>query len=195
MLMSYQNTKSKKNLLLIKIRQAKKETSAMNKKETSVIIETARQKQKCLIEDNKKIVSDAAKKNIDSNIQRKNFSMKVQNMKKVSSKNNASKKTNARSISLEMPSTSKDNCMISKYDTFGEELSFSMHNVSPLELREMSPITSHVTTFTSTPRSSRLSGSALAGVSDVVFDTKAFEKKMYTLNQEISSKLNGVSPR
>lgn len=51
-LTSHQSTKSKKDLLLTKIHEAKKETSAKNKKETLVIIQTARQKQTCSIEDN-----------------------------------------------------------------------------------------------------------------------------------------------
>lgn len=52
MLTSHDNTKSRKDLLLTKIRQAKKETSAMNKEETSVIMGIAKQIQKYLIEDN-----------------------------------------------------------------------------------------------------------------------------------------------
>lgn len=51
-MLTHQNTKSKENLFTKKC-QAKEETSAaIDKKETSVMIETARQKQKCLIENN-----------------------------------------------------------------------------------------------------------------------------------------------
>lgn len=66
---------------------------------------------------------------MEPNILRQDVSMKFRNIKKVS-ENNASEKT--KSTSLETPSTSK-------------------------ELRDMSPITSHVT-FASTPCSSRRSG-------------------------------------
>lgn len=109
MLTSHQNTKSRKDILLTKIRQTKKETSTMDKKETSVIIESARQKQKCLIEDNvsENIVSDVEENN-DPNILRQDFSMKVKDVRKVLSESNAFEKTSARSISLETPSTSKD---------------------------------------------------------------------------------------
>lgn len=84
--------------------------------------------------------------------------MKVQDFKEVSPKNNVSEKINARSTSLEtLPSTSK-NYTTYKYDIFCEKLQSSMRNVCSSELCDMSPITSHVTAFDSTSRSSHRSG-------------------------------------
>ncbi|XP_029173429.1 uncharacterized protein LOC114942272 isoform X2 [Nylanderia fulva] len=157
MLTFSKNHKSKKDLLLTKICQARKITSVTDNK--TKIIEIAREKQKCLIEDN--MDSDnATEENIDPNIPREDdFSMKVQDM---SSNKDVSPSTSARSINIETP-----------------------------ELRQKSPVTSHVTAVT-TPSSSCRSSSVL-DVSKATFDMKAFEKKMYSLNQEISSKLDMIT--
>ncbi|XP_029165752.1 uncharacterized protein LOC114936663 [Nylanderia fulva] len=157
MLTFSKNHKSKKDLLLTKICQARKVTSVTDNK--TKIIEIAREKQKCLIEDN--MDSDnATEENIDPNIPREDdFSMKVQDM---SSNKDVSPSTSARSINIETP-----------------------------ELRQKSPVTSHVTAVT-TPSSSCRSSSVL-DVSKATFDMKAFEKKMYSLNQEISSKLDMIT--
>ncbi|XP_024884210.1 uncharacterized protein LOC112462576 isoform X1 [Temnothorax curvispinosus] len=170
----------------------------------SKIIETARQKHKCMIEDDTKIVSDATdEENLDPNVMRKDFSTEVQEKKKVlSADNNVSQKTSARSINIETPSISKDNSIYG-LDTSGEKSPSSICKAySPSELRQMSPVTSHITALTSspsTPRSSRQSGSVL-GVSGATYDKKAFKEKIsrdrdssftrYVSNQEISSKLD-----
>jgi len=72
-------------------------------------------------------------------------------MENVSS-DNASEKTRERSININTPSTSKDN-YIYKHDISSG--TSSMYNISIAKPREMSPITAHVTAFTSTPCSSR----------------------------------------
>ncbi|XP_029158565.1 uncharacterized protein LOC114930874 [Nylanderia fulva] len=123
MLTFSKNHKSKKDLLLTKICQARKITSVTDNK--TKIIEIAREKQKCLIEDN--MDSDnATEENIDPNIPREDdFSMKVQDM---SSNKDVSPSTSARSINIETP-----------------------------ELRQKSPVTSHVTAVTTPSPSCRSS--------------------------------------
>ncbi|XP_024884211.1 uncharacterized protein LOC112462576 isoform X2 [Temnothorax curvispinosus] len=149
-------------------------------------------------------LSDATdEENLDPNVMRKDFSTEVQEKKKVlSADNNVSQKTSARSINIETPSISKDNSIYG-LDTSGEKSPSSICKAySPSELRQMSPVTSHITALTSspsTPRSSRQSGSVL-GVSGATYDKKAFKEKIsrdrdssftrYVSNQEISSKLD-----
>ncbi|XP_011689061.1 PREDICTED: uncharacterized protein LOC105450762 [Wasmannia auropunctata] len=149
-------------------------------------IEIARQM--CLIDDNRKIVSDAAKENIDTNIVEQDF-LKNRNIIKLSN-NDAARKTRLRSISRETPCSSKDYC--TEYNTSDDKSPVSMRNVSPSELYEMSPITSHMTAFMSTPCSSRRTDSVVSDITEVAFDIKAFEKKVYIFNQEISSKLDVI---
>lgn len=96
--------------------------------------------------------------------------MKDQGTKKVPSNKNVSQKTDIIPINVETPSTSKDKCANTstdnythRYDTSEEvdkNSSTSIRDVySPSELRQMSPVTSHVTPFaSSTPRLSRGSG-------------------------------------
>lgn len=106
-----------------------------------------------------KIVSDATdEENLDPNIVQKDFSMEVQDKKKVSyADNNVSQKTSARSINIETPGTSKDNFTYGS-DTSGEKSPSSICNAySPSELRQMSPVTSHMTALASSPSTSRSS--------------------------------------
>lgn len=126
----------------------------------------------------------------------------------MSSNKDVSPSTSARSINIETPGT----YCIYRADTSDEKSSLICN--SPSELRQMNPVTSHVTappTTSSSCRSSNiydfvlfnfflkhrilrfdfLTGSVL-DVSEATFDMKAFEKKMYSLNQEISSKLDMI---
>lgn len=66
--------------------------------------------------------------------------------------------SDATEKSLGTSSTSKSSCTTYKHDIFDKKSSSPMRNVCPSELRNMSPITSHVAGLVSTPSTSHRSG-------------------------------------